>query len=232
MLNEIITHPLVAIFITIGSYVAAGWLQKNIKGGEHLSPPVLSIACVVGYVMAFDIPYEDYMQDVTVIHSFLGPVTVALAIPLYHKLPIIRRVLAPIAIAVGVSALVAAGVGYGLSDMMGAAQDLKLSIIPKSTTMPVAIGIAERIGTDTSLAVFFVFTTGILGTLIATFLFQLVRIKDKAAIGFALGVTCHALGVAKATQYGEKATAFAVLGLSIMGIVSGVVLPILVLSLL
>lgn len=228
MMTDFLHNPLLSLFVTIASYVFAQWLQKKVSWGEYLSPPVVSIACVCAFILVADIQYEEYLKHTTLIHGFLGPVTVALAIPLYRQLQTIKRSIKPILVSVLVSCIVAAFVGYALADYMGAGEDIKRAIMPKSTTMPVAIGITEKIGGDAALAVFFVFTTGILGTLVATAIFQLARITDKVAIGFTLGVTCHALGVAKAMQYGEKATAFAVLGLSLMGIISGVLLPILI----
>ncbi len=79
------------------------------------------------------------------------------------------------------------------------------------------------------MAVFFLFTTGIVGTLIVSALFKLFRVTDQRAIGLSLGVTCHGLGVARAFQYSEKAGVFAALGMSVMGVLCGIAIPIVVL---
>ena len=227
--HDIIMHPLSALFVTIGSYVAAQWLQKKLGNHSIANPVIIAIAMVVGFLVVFDIPYADYLANVDLIHSLLGPVTVALALPLYHHFPTIKKNLWPIFSITVAACFVAASVAYGLAHYMEAAQDIQLSIIPKSVTMPIAIGIAEKIGTNASLAVFFVFTTGIIGTLIATAIFKICRITSDSAIGFSLGITCHGLGVAKAFQHSKEAGAFAALGMSLMGIVSGIILPIWVL---
>lgn len=230
--NTFIFHPLTALFVTMGSFLLAQWIQKRMNGHSLLNPVVLSIIIVVSFLIMFDIPYKQYLQNVHLINGLLGPATVALAIPLYHQLARIKKSLLPIGLSISVASLVAAGTGYFLAHKMGAATDIQLALIPKSATTPIAIEIAEKIGTDPSLAVFFVFTTGIIGSVIAGFIFKLVRITDEKAIGLALGVTCHGLGVARALQISEKAGAFAALGMSLMGIISGIVLPILVLWLL
>lgn len=222
-------HPLMALFVTLGGFLAAQWLQKRLGGHSLLNPVVISIVLVVIYISVLGIPYAEYLKNANLIHGLLGPATVALAIPLYNQLGLIKKSAQGIVISVLVASVVAAGVAYYMAVFMGATEDIQLSIIPKSATTPIAIGIAEKIGGDPSLAVFFVFTTGIIGSVIAPLIFKLFRITDERAIGLSLGITCHGLGVARAFQHSDKAGTFSALGMSLMGIVSGVLLPILVL---
>ncbi|MGH1374853.1 MAG: LrgB family protein [Alphaproteobacteria bacterium] len=229
MLLDIAHHPLMALFVTIGSYLVAQRVQAKMNGNSALNPVVMAIFMVVIYLVVCDIPYNTYLTNATLINSLLGPATVALALPLYKQLDVIKRSALAIMSAVCVSAIVAAGLAYVLADMMGANEAIKLSIMPKSVTTPIAIGIAEKIGTEASLAVFFLFTTGIVGTLIVSALFKLFRVTDQRAIGLSLGVTCHGLGVARAFQYSEKAGVFAALGMSVMGVLCGIAIPIVVL---
>ena len=227
-LHDILTQPSAALFVTIGSYLLAQWFQKKMGNHDLLSPVVVAILLVVTYIAAFGLSYEQYLEDVHVLYGLLGTATVALAVPLYKQLSLIKQSLFGIGAAVLVCSLVAAGVAYYIAHTMGASEELQLAIIPKSTTTAICIGIAEKIGAKPSLAVFFLFTTGIVGSLIAVPLLKLVRITDDRAIGLALGVTSHGLGLARAFQHSNRAGAFAALGLSLMGMVSGVVLPILV----
>jgi len=229
-IEDIFVHPLTALFVTIGGFLAAQWVQKRLGGHSLLNPVAIAIVFVVIYIVVLDIPYEEYLHNANLIHGLLGPATVALAIPLYKQLALIKKSAVGIVGSVLVACIVAAGVAYYLANLMGATEDIQLSIIPKSVTTPIAIEIAEKIHTSPSLAVFFVFTTGIIGSVIATMIFKMFRIKDEKAIGLSLGATCHGLGVARAFQYSEKAGAFSALGMSLMGIISGVLLPILILT--
>ena len=224
-LTDILTHPLMAIFVTLGSFLLAQKIQEKYHGHNLLNPVVVAIGFVVIYLTALDIPHATYLQDVNIIHALLGPTTVALAVPLYNQLPLIKKSFGAILGAIFISSLVAAGTAYYLADIMGAAEDIKLAIIPKSTTTPIAIGIAEKINIQVSLAVFFVFTTGIIGTMIGAVVFKICRITDAKAIGLAFGTACHGLGVARAFQHNKQAGAFAALGMGLMGIVSGILLP-------
>lgn len=227
-IDYILTHPHMALFITIGSFLLAQWFQKKMGGYSLLNPIVISIAIVVIYIVTIDISYNDYLNNVNLIHALLGPATVALAVPLYNQLALIKKSAGAIITAILFAVIISAGVAYGLAYAMEASKDVQLSIMSKSVTTAIAIGIAERIGAEPSLAVFFVFTTGIIGSIIATMLFKIFRITNEKAIGLSLGATCHGLGIARAFQCSEKAGAFAVLGMSLMGIISGIILPVII----
>ena len=224
-MDFVLTHPLMMLMVTLGSFLLASHVQKKAGGHALLNPVVVSIILVVLYITLSGISYETYMQGANLIHFLLGPATVALAVPLYKQLQMIRAQSLALGCAVLTACIVSAFVAWALASAMQASQDIQLSIIPKSVTMPIAIGIAEKIGTVPSLAIFFVFTTGILGSLFATLIFQAVKIKDPKAIGFSLGATCHGLGVARAFQYSDIAGTFSVLGMSLMGIISGITMP-------
>lgn len=224
-MHFIVSHPISCLIATLGAYSIALWLQKLAGGHGLLNPVVIAIALVVVYISLLGIDYAVYMKGAELIHFMLGPATVALAIPLYKKVQMLRRQAMAIAISTSMACFISGFVSWFIARQMGAGQAIQLSIITKSVTSPIAIGIAEKIGAIPSMAVFFVFTTGILGSLFAPLVFKMVRMEDERSIGFSLGVTCHGLGVAKAFQRGETAGTFAVLGMSLMGLVSGVFLP-------
>ena len=58
-------------------------------------------------------------------------------------------------------------------------------------------------------------------------LFRLLRIRDHAAQGFAIGLTAHGLGTARAIQISEEMGAYATLAMSLNGLLTAVVLPVL-----
>lgn len=230
--SDIVMLPLASLFATIGSYSIALWAQKKLGGGSYLNPVIIAIVLMVIYLVYFDIPYTDYLEGVGFINTLLGTATVALAIPLYKQISSIRGSTTAIILAVLSACVIAAISSYFLADYMKASDDIKFSIIPKSVTVPIAIGISEKIGREPSLAVFFVFTTGIIGSLIAPFIFRLFKIHDERSIGLSLGATCHGLGLVRAFQYSQKAGAFSAIGMSLMGIISGIILPIFILNIL
>lgn len=225
----VLSHPLTSLLITLCAFSGFGWLQKKAGGNSLLNPVVWAIIVCVTFISLSGIGYETYMRGAAPIHFLLGPVTVALAVPLYRLLSTIQKDVLALLSAIFICCLLAAFSAMGLAALMDANTDMQLAIISKSVTAPIAIEIANKINTPESLAVFFVFTTGIPGSLLATAIFRAARIKDERAQGLALGTTCHGLGTARAFQISKEAGTYAVIGMSVMGILSGLILPTLIL---
>lgn len=222
---ELITHPVACLLITIGSYLVAQKIQKRCHGHTLANPVAISMIAVTCYLLAFDIPYPLYLKNVNLIHALLGPATVALAIPLYKQLPLIIQSARAIVVSTLVCTFVAALSAYFIALALEAGDNITGAIFSKSTTTAIAIGLAEKINADPSLTVFFVITTGILGSIIALPLFKLIKINDDRAEGLALGVVSHGIGTARAIQKSEICGSFSALGMSLMGIASGIILP-------
>jgi len=73
-----------------------------------------------------------------------------------------------------------------------------------------------------------VVTTGIIGAVVAQWLFRLLRVKDEAVQGFAIGVAAHGIGTARAFQISETTGAFAALAMGLNGLATALLLPILI----
>ena len=232
MIASLLGNPLTSLLITLCAFYGFGELQKKLGGHAMLNPVVWAIITCVVFLQASGVSYDTYMQGAGIIHFLLGPVTVALAVPLYRLLSTIAKDARAILIAVGGGSLLSAFSAFAIMFWMGASQDMQLAVTSKSVTAPIAIEIARKIGTPESLAVLFVFATNIPWLLFTGFVFQALRLKNTAqnerAQGLALGTVCHGLGVARAFQISKNCGTYAVIGMSLMGIISGVLLPILI----
>src|SRR5690606_2241262 len=110
---------------------------------------------------------------------------------------------------------------------LGASLETVISLAPRSATMPIAMALADHFGGQASLAAVAVAMTGIVGTIVAPPLLNLLRIDRPEARGFAVGVTAHAIGTARALQVHETIGAFSALGMSLNGILTAVLMPLL-----
>ena len=108
---------------------------------------------------------------------------------------------------------------------LGVPAPVLASLAPKSTTAPVAIGIAEALGGQPTLTAVLVLLTGIIGAVVATPLLNLLRIGDWRARGFAVGVAAHGIGTARAFQVHETAGAFAGIGMGLNAILTALIAP-------
>ena len=108
---------------------------------------------------------------------------------------------------------------------LGATRPTQLSLAPKSVTTPIAMGIAEQIGGIPSLAAVIVIVTGILGAVAARSVLDICRIKDDAVRGFAIGISSHGIGTARAFLINEQTGAFAALAMGLNGILTALIVP-------
>ncbi len=218
-------HPLLAVAITLAAFLTGEIIQRRLKGTPLANPVVFSIISINGFLYVSGLDYETYLRGNGVLKFLLGPATVALAIPLYRNFQVIRRhwlaaILCSIAAAAicGFSAL-------ALTHWLGVERALALAYLPKSVSTPIALGIADQIQASQSLAIFFVFATGIFGALFGPQILRMLRLDRPNGSGLALGITCHALGVMRAIQVDDRAAAFAVLGMGLMGLAAAILLP-------
>jgi predicted murein hydrolase (TIGR00659 family) len=221
-------QPLVWLTLTLAVFVVSVWANRRGRGAPILHPTILSMAILIGVLLATGTSYDTYFEGAQFIHFLLGPATVALAIPLHDNLRQIRRLLLPLLAACLAGVTVAAGTAVGFAWLAGGRGQTLLSLAPKSVTTPISMGVAEQIGGLPSLAAGIVLVTGVVGVVAAGPLFRLAGIQDERARGFALGVAAHGFGTAHALGISIRAGAFAGLGLGLAGLLTAFLLPLVI----
>ena len=220
--------PLLGLTSTLLAYQASMWLFERCGRRPLLNPILISVAMIVGFLMATGVEYRTYFDGAQFVHFLLGPATVALAVPLYHQLPLLRRAW-PAVLAVVLTGAVVACVGaVAIAWSLGGSEPILLSLAPKSVTIPIAMGVAERIGGIPSLTAVMVMLTGIFGAVAGGWILDLARVKTPAARGLALGIASHGIGTVRALQMGETAGAFAGLAIGLTGLATAILVPLLV----
>lgn len=219
------SSPLLWLALTLVAYLLALALHRASGSSPYVNPVLIGVTIVVGVLLATGTPYPTYFEGAKFVHFLIGPATVALAIPLYGQFGRLRRIWFPVTVALLAGSCTAVVSAIGLGWALGGSHELLLSLAPKSATMPIAIGVAEKIGGSPSLAAVAVAITGIGGAAMATALLNLLRIRDPAVRGFAVGVTSHAIGTARAIQVNETAGAFAALAMGLNGVATALLVP-------
>lgn len=218
--------PLLGLTATLLAYQFAYALYVRSKFHPLVNPVAIAVALLVLILSATDTPYATYFDGAQFVHFLLGPATVALAIPLYQQLDKLRRNW----FALLVSALLGGGAAIASAMLiawaLGASPATVLSIAPKAVTMPIAMGVAEKIGGLPSLTAVLVMLTGILGAVCAHGVFTLFKIEEHSVRGFALGVTAHGIGTARAFQVSEEMGAFSGLAMGLSGVLTALLLPV------
>ncbi|WP_435634388.1 LrgB family protein [Pseudomonas solani] len=226
LLPGVSDHPLFHLALTLGAYQLALLLFEKTR--SVLAQPVLvGTLLVVAALLACEIDYATYRSASSMLWLLLGPATVALAVPLYLNLPRIRQLFWPVLTALAVGGTVTLALTLLLAHLLGAGHAMLMTLAPKSVTSPIAILVAEQLGGSASLAAVFVMITGVLGAALGPALLRMARVTHPAARGLALGLTAHAVGTAQALQENSETGAFAALAMSLAGVATAVLLPVL-----
>lgn len=217
--------PLLWLAVTLVVYAAADRLHRAARQVAILNPVAVSVAVIVTVLVATGTGYPAYFEGAQFVHFLLGPAVVALAVPLHRELGRVRARARSLATALVAGSATAAVTAILVAGALGGSRRTLLSLAPKSATAPVAMGIAEKLGGLPSLTAGLVVLTGLLGVIFGPGLLRILRVRDPAAAGFALGVTSHGLGTARAFQLDERAGAFAALGMGLNALLTALLVP-------
>jgi len=221
------TSPLLHLTLTLAAYVAGDWLYEKSGRLPVCNPVLLAVLMLVGLLWLTETDYHTYFEGAQFVHFMLGPATVALAVPLYRQFAQVRESAGAIVVSLLAGSVTAIASAVLVAWALDAAPQTLVSLAPKSVTAPVAMGITEKLQGLPSLTAVLVITTGVLGATIAGTVFKVARIRDDRARGFALGVTSHGIGTARALQMSELAGAFSALAMGLNALATAMLLPLL-----
>ena len=220
--------PLLWLATTLVVYQLATWLYRRARNLPFLNPVLVSIALIVALLLGTHTQYQVYFDGAQFVHFLLGPATVALAIPLYEQRATLKRLLVPILGTLLVGSAFAVAAAAEIARLLGASPATILSLAPKSVTTPIAMGVAEKIGGIPSLTAVLVILTGIFGAVVGKEILDWVGVRESAVRGFAIGLTSHGIGTARAFQIDKETGAFSGLAMGLNGAVTALIAPIIV----
>ena len=221
-------EPLFWITLTLGAYLVGDYLYKKSKLNPLVNPVAISILIVSSVLLFLDVSYDRYFEGAKFIHFMLGPVTVALAIPIFEKRNLITKEVKPIIFSICLGIPFAILITFYLGKFFGLSNEMILTMIPRNVTAPIAMGISELIGGIPSLTAIITIITGIIGASLGTFLLNVFKIKDMSARGFALGLASHGIGTARAMSKNKTAGVFAALAMGLSGIATSLIILIII----
>lgn len=221
--------PLFGLTATLVVYVLAQAAYVRLHQAPWANPVLWTVVVLAGGLVLSDVPYPTYFAGAQFIHFLLGPAVVALAWPLWLRRAELRQRWARLLIAALAGGLAASGSALLMAWAFALPPEVMLSLVPKSVTAPVAMGIAEKIGGIPALAAVFAVITGLVGALAGKYLFDALRIPTTrdgwAARGFALGTAAHGIGAARALQVNADAGAYAALALGLQVVLASLLMP-------
>lgn len=190
--------------------------------------PLLIASILVIVVLAVcSVPFETYDQSAEKLTWLLTPATVSLAVPMYREVRLLKKNLAAILVSLASGCVAGMLTIWGLGRLFGISGELYRSLLPKSITTAIAMGVSEEIGGVPTITVGMVVFTGLLGAIIVKAVCRLFRITHPVAVGLACGNAAHAIGTSKALEIGEVEGAMSSLAIVAAGIFTVVLAPLL-----
>ena len=196
--------------ISLLAYEAALLLKKKFRLAI-LNPLLISVIAVIAINLILHVDYETYQASGQYLSYLLTPATVCLAVPLYEQLALLKENWKAVACGILSGVLASMGGVLVLSKIFGLSHEQYVTLLPKSITTAIGMG---------TITVAVIIITGILGNVIADFIFKVFRIQEPVAKGLALGNSAHAIGTAKAMELGAVEGAMSSLAIAVAGLLT------------
>lgn len=218
------SNKLFLLALTFVVFVLAQRLQR-FTGQKLLNPILVSIAVLIGLLLLMGVDYGTYRAGGDYIDFWLKPAVVALGVPLYKQLGVIRKQMLPLLIA-EMAGCVAGIVSVVLvAKLLGATQTVVMSLVPKAVTTPIAMEISAAVGGLPALTAAVVVCTGIFGGMAGFRITRMGRVKSPIAEGLSMGTAAHAVGTSAAMERSDRYGAFSSLGLTLNGLLTALLSP-------
>ena len=212
------------VALSLCAYGLGVVVQKHVKC-PLLNPLLVSAALIIALLVGAHIDYEVYNTGAKYLSYLLTPATVCLAVPLYEKLSLLRRNGAAVLTGVLAGVLTTLVSVLLLSTAFGLSHAEYVTLLPKSITTAIGMGVSEELGGHVTVTVAAIIATGMTGSTIAPGLCRLLKIHDPVAKGVAIGTASHAMGTSKAMEMGETEGAMSSLAIVVSGILTVAVVP-------
>lgn len=217
--------------------VSLAWLAATLGGYYLLKPlyrrlprwwtsPLLTVPLLlVALGLAFGMNYAAYIRDTHWLMLMLGPATAAFALPIWRYRALIREHWPALLAGVVGGSVVALSSAWGLATLFGLDGAVRLSMVPRSITTPLAMLVSADIGGVPELTALFVVITGVAGIALGELLLRFLPLRSALARGALFGMGAHGAGTAKAWDVGATEGTVASLAMVMSGLVNVLAAP-------
>lgn len=205
--------------ISLLGYEVGLLVKKKLKKAIF-NPLLISVIVVILFLAVFHIDYETYNNGAKYLSYLLTPATVCLAMPLYQQLQLLKKNAKAVILGILSGVVTSLTCVLLLSKLFGLSHEQYVTLLPKSITTAIGMGVSEEMGGIVTITVSAIIITGILGNMMAEFVCKIFRITEPVAKGIAIGTSAHAVGTAKALEMGEIEGAMSSLAIAVAGLVT------------
>ena len=205
------------VTLSLLAYLLGVVLKKKFKCAIF-NPLLISIVITIVVLVTAHVDYDVYNQGASYLSWFLTPATVCQAIPLYEQWKLLKKNIKAVLLGIIAGVLTSLGTVWVLAEIMGLSHKEYVTLLPKSITTAIGMGVSEELGGYVTITVAVIVVTGVLGNIFGELICKIFRITDPIARGLSIGSASHAIGTAKAMELGEIEGAMSSLAIAVAGI--------------
>ena len=213
------TSMFAGVTVSLLAYIIGALLKKKFKLAIF-NPLLISIVLTIIMLVIADIDYDVYAQGADYLSWFLTPATVCLAIPLYEQWELLKHNVKAVMLGITAGVLTSLTTVLVLSLIMHLSHEEYVTLLPKSITTAIGMGVSEELGGYVTITVAVIIVTGVIGNIFGELICKIFRITEPISKGIAFGSASHAIGTAKAMEIGEIEGAMSSLSIAVSGLMT------------
>lgn len=207
------------VTISLIAYLIGVMLKKKFKSGIF-NPLLISIVVSIAILAIGKVDYETYNEGAKYLSWLLTPATVCLAIPLYEQWSLLKKHYKAVMLGLAAGTVTSLSTVLGLSLLCGLSHKEYVTLLPKSITTAIGMGVSEELGGYVTITVAVIIITGVFGNIFGELICKIFRITEPVSKGLAFGASSHAIGTAKAIEIGEIEGAMSSLAIAVSGVLT------------
>lgn len=207
------------VTLSIIAYLIGVMLKKKFKLGIF-NPLLIAIVVSIVFLAVGNIDYEVYNEGAKFLSWLLTPATVCLAIPLYEQWDLLKNNHKAVLLGLTAGVVTSLVTVLVLSLFMGLSHEEYVTMLPKSITTAIGMGVSEELGGYVTITVAVIIVTGVFGNMLGELICKVFKIEEPISKGLAFGSAAHAIGTAKAMEIGEIEGAMSSLAIAVSGILT------------
>ena len=139
------TSLFAGVTVSLVAYLLGMLLKKKFKLAI-LNPLLISIVLTIIVLVVAGVDYDTYNKGASYLSWFLTPATVCLAIPLYEQWTLLKKNIAAVALGLTAGVITSLVTVLVLSVLMGLSHEDYVTLLPKSITTAIGMGVSEELG--------------------------------------------------------------------------------------
>ena len=226
-MNDILfSSTFFGISISLVTYFFGVFLRKKFDYAI-VNPLLISAILTIAILLMFDVDYDTYNQGAQYLSIFLTPATICLAVPLYRQLQVLKKNVVTVIVPISCGVIAHTITLIAIARIFDVEKILLYSLLPKSVTTPIAVGICYELNGIEAVTIMGVMIAGITGAVFGPMVCNLLKIEEPIAQGLGIGSASHAIGTSKALEMGEVQGAMSSLAIVVTAILNVVGIPLL-----